>query len=69
MAETALRALTIARPLQQSLRARPFSGYVAGRFARACNLADDAGRVIALTIPAIGNGPFFIVLDVASDLF
>src|SRR5262249_23043826 len=62
-------ARTIARQLWQSLRDRPFSGAVAGRFARGCNLADETGRVIALTTPAIGNGPFFIVLDTAADLF
>jgi Protein of unknown function (DUF2877) len=66
---TAPRARSIALQLQQSLRARPFSGAVAGRYARACNLADDAGRVIALATPPIGNGPFCIILDEIGGLF
>jgi hypothetical protein len=62
-------ALRIAGQLRQTLRARPFSGHVAGRFERACNLVDDAGRVITLATPAIGNGPFFIVLNADANLF
>jgi Protein of unknown function (DUF2877) len=66
---TAPRAHSIAGQLRQSLRAQPFWGYVAGRYARAYNLLDDAGRVIALTTPEIGNGPFYIVLEATAGLF
>jgi hypothetical protein len=66
---TAPRARSIARQLQQSLRARPFSGFVAGWSVRACNLVDDTGHVIALATPAIGNGPFCIVLETLGGLF
>jgi hypothetical protein len=58
----ALNAISIALPLLQSLHAKPVSGAVASRFARACNLADDQGHVIALTLPALGNGPFSIIV-------
>lgn len=69
MASPALRAITIALPLWQSLRAKPFSGYVASRFERVCNLVDDEGCVIALTLPVVGNGPFSIVVDAAAGRF
>lgn len=55
-------ALSIARPLSAELAAHPFSGRVLGRFERACNLVDIAERVITLTLPEIGNGPFSIVM-------
>lgn len=62
-------ALSIAQPLRQELRDRPFVGRVMGRYQRACNLIDDQGRVIALTLPSVGNGPFFIVLAAPEGLF
>jgi Protein of unknown function (DUF2877) len=62
-------AIAIALPLWQSLRANPFAGAVAGRFARACTLVDDQGRVIALTLPALGNGPFSISVGADAGLF
>ena len=62
MITPALSAISIALPLWQSLHAKPFAGAVASRFARACNLVDDQGRVIALTLPALGNGPFSIIV-------
>jgi hypothetical protein len=63
------RALSIALPLWQALPARPFSGAVDGAFARACNLSDDRGRVVALTMPEVGNGPFSIVVEAAAGWF
>ncbi len=69
MATGAPQAIAIARPIRLMLRARPFSGHVAGRFEHACNLLDDEGRVIALTLPEVGNGPFSIVLDGDAGLF
>jgi hypothetical protein len=52
--------LFIARPLIEALAVQPFSGWVLGRFDRACNLVDEQGRMIALTLPEVGNGPFTI---------
>jgi hypothetical protein len=54
--------LSISRSLGEELKLRPFIGRVLGRFERACNLVDAAGRVIALTLPEVGNGPFSIVV-------
>lgn len=62
-------ARAIALPLLRSLRAEPFAGAVVGRHARACNLADDRGRVIALALPALGNGPFSIVIGGQAGCF
>jgi len=64
-----IAALSIARPLIEELTDRPFSGSVLGRFDRACNLVDREGRVIALTLPEIGNGPFSIVVAGDPGLF
>lgn len=63
-------AISIGLPLWQALHQRPFIGTVIGRFERACNLADPTGRVVVLTLPSVGEGPFSIVLDSArfSDL-
>jgi hypothetical protein len=63
------RMLTIAQPVWQSLRVQPFAGCVAGVFRRACNLIDAEGRVVTLTLPSVGNGPFFIVAEAAEALF
>lgn len=56
-------ALSISRPLTEELKVRPFTGRAVGRFERACNLVDGYGRVIALTLPEVGNGPFSVVVD------
>ena len=64
-----IAALSIARPLIKELTDRPFSGSVLGRFDHACNLVDREGRVIALTLPEIGNGPFSIVVAGDPGLF
>jgi hypothetical protein len=64
-----IAALSIARPLIKELTDRPFSGSVLGRFDRACNLVDREGRIIALTLPEIGNGPFSIVIAGDPSLF
>jgi len=61
--------LTIARPVWLALQLRPFQGHVHSCFGRACNLINDAGQIITLTLPAIGNGPFFIVIDAPPDAF
>jgi hypothetical protein len=64
-----VRALAIARPVWLGLSTQPFAGRVVSRFERACNLMDSEGRIIALTGPSIGKGPFCIVLHAAGDLF
>ena len=64
-----VRALAIARPVWLGLSTQPFSGRIVSRFERACTLMDREGRIIALTGPSIGKGPFCIVLHVAGDLF
>lgn len=64
-----LTALSIARPLSETLAQVPFSGRILGRFERACNLVDSAGRVIALTLPEVGNGPFSVVVRGKPGLF
>lgn len=56
-------ALSISRSLLEELKLRPFAGRVLGRFERACNLVDTDGRVIALTLPEVGNGPFSICIS------
>jgi hypothetical protein len=64
-----VRALAIARPVWLGLSTQPFSGRIVSRFERACNLMDREGRIIALTGPSIGKGPFCIALHAARDLF
>lgn len=54
--------VSIARPLYEDLSIRPFSGHIVGLFYQACNVIDADQRVIALTSPTIGNGPFSIVI-------
>ncbi len=69
MLDQEIFALFIARPLVETLAVRPFSGHVLGRFERACNLIDGQGRIIALTLPEVGNGPFSIVVAGQPELF
>ncbi|GAC1541124.1 MAG: hypothetical protein NVS2B7_13670 [Herpetosiphon sp.] len=63
------RAIVIARPIWLAVHKQPFVGQVVGRFDNACNMMDRAGRVVTITSPALGNGPFFIVIDAAPDFF
>ncbi len=69
MSRRTITALSIARPLMEMLAVQPFSGRVLGRFERACNVVDGQGRVIALTLPEIGNGPFSIIVEDWPGLF
>ncbi len=59
---TVHHALSISQPLKDRLQAAGFSGRVLGVHELACNLADDAGEVVALVAPAVGDGPFSIVV-------
>ncbi|RME71221.1 MAG: DUF2877 domain-containing protein [Chloroflexi bacterium] len=65
----AVTAQSIAAPLAEALAARPFRGRVLGVFRRACNLVDPQGRVVALVLPEVGNGPFAAVLSAGVGLF
>ncbi len=62
-------ARSIARPLLETLAFQPFQGRVQGRFARACNLVDETGRVITLALPEIGQVPFGVVIPATPGLF
>lgn len=64
-----IQAQAIAAPLYRDLEQQPFAGRVLGVFNRACNLVDDRRRVIALTVPEIGKGPFSVTLPAGSALF
>ena len=48
---------------------RPFWGRVLGVFNRACNLIDETGRVIAVVLPVVGNGPFTIMIEGVPGMF
>lgn len=64
--------VAVAHPLYEELSAHPFSGHILGLFNRACNLIDANHRLITLTSPAVGNGPFSIVIkgiDNFADVF
>lgn len=69
MTRRSLSALAIARPLLEELNRRPFAGRVLGVFARACNLIDEQGRIIALLLPAVGQGPFAISIAGSPAVF
>ncbi len=69
MTRRTLSALVIARPLLEELNRRPFSGRVSGVFRRACNLIDEQGRIIALLLPAVGQGPFAISIPGLPAIF
>lgn len=67
--EKCVSALAVARPVWEELSSRSFSGQVVGLFERACNIIGTGERVIALTQPEIGHGPFSIVIGDCPNLF
>ncbi len=69
MTRCPIAALAIARPLLEDLAGQPFSGRVWGVFEQACNLIDDLGRIIALILPAVGQGPFSISIPGSPGIF
>jgi hypothetical protein len=69
MAGQIITALWIARPLAHELAGRPFSGQVWGVFNRACNLVDAERRIVALTLPEVGRGPFAVTVPGSPGLF
>jgi hypothetical protein len=64
-----LSAVSIARPLLETLAATPFSGAIFGLFDQSCNLIDAQHRLIALTSSTIGKGPFSIVIEESPHVF
>ena len=60
-------ALSISQTVKDRLGAAEFAGRVLGVHELACNLADEAGEVIALVAPAVGNGPFSIVVTASFE--
>jgi hypothetical protein len=64
-----LSAVSIARPLLETLVATPFSGTIFGLFDQSCNLIDAQHRLIALTSSTIGKGPFSIVIEDCPHVF
>ncbi len=61
------QAISISQPLKDRLQAAGFAGRVLGVHAAACNLADEAGQVITLVAPAVGDGPFNVVVDTSFE--
>jgi hypothetical protein len=62
-----LQATSISQTIKQSLQASGFSGRVLSVHELACNLVDDAGDVITLVAPSVGDGPFSIVVDAPTE--
>jgi hypothetical protein len=62
-----LSAISISRPVQQRLQDQGFEGQVLSIHQVACNLIDDGRNVITLLAPAVGDGPFSIVIDSAFE--
>jgi hypothetical protein len=60
-------AVSISRPVYERLQERTFTGKVFGAHGVACNLVDAEGDVITLLVPAVGNGPFSILVDADLD--
>ena len=56
-------ARSISRPVWERFQERPFAARVLAVFEHACNLVTPGGRVVALVLPQIGDGPFNIVVD------
>ena len=58
-----LRATSISQSVKQKLQDSGFSGQVLSVHELACNLIDEAGEIIALVAPSVGDGPFSVVVD------
>jgi hypothetical protein len=58
-----LRARSISQTVVASLRETPFHGRVWSCFPAACNLADEAGRVVSLVTVAVGDGSLNVVVE------
>jgi hypothetical protein len=62
-------ARSVSRRVMDELGERPRSARVLAVFARACNLVTDDGRVIALVLPPVGDGPLNVVVEPDPDIF
>jgi len=56
-------ARSISRPVWERLREGPFAARVLAVFEHVCDLTTPDGRVVALVLPQIGDGPLNIVVD------
>jgi hypothetical protein len=56
-------ARSISRRVSEGLGEQPFAARVLAVFERACNLVTDDGRVIALVLPQLGDGPLHVVVE------
>jgi len=57
------KACSISQTVVTTLRHAPFQGRVLSSFPTACNLADEAGRVVSLVTTEVGDGPLNVVVD------
>jgi hypothetical protein len=64
-----LVARSISRRVSEGLGEQPLAARVLGVFERACNLVTDDGRVIALVLPQVGDGPLHVVVEGTPGLF
>jgi hypothetical protein len=67
VAEPRLRS--VARPLFARLAQEPRQACLHSRFEHACNLVDDRGELITLALPAVGEGPFSLVIEAEASFF
>ena len=58
-----LSAHSISKTVADSLSDAPFQGRVLSCFSIACNLIDDADRVVSLVTVGVGDGPLNVVLE------
>jgi hypothetical protein len=63
MRKQRVKALSISRPVFDSISGRYLVGRVLSNYGRACNLMIREREIVALVGPAIGNGPLNIVLE------
>lgn len=67
--DPSLQARSISRSVWRKLRGRPFAARVLAVFERTCVLVTSEGKVIALVLPQVGDGPLNVVLDGAPGDF
>ncbi|MCG2768972.1 MAG: DUF2877 domain-containing protein [Anaerolineae bacterium] len=64
-----LIARSLSRSAWERLATRSFDAQVLAVFDHACNLRTSDGRVIALVLPEVGDGPLNIVVDGSPGVF
>jgi len=65
----AASACSISRSVREQLECKSFKAHVLAVFDQACDLITPDSNVIALVIPAVGNGPLNIVVDGGPGIF